>query len=136
MKSEITFNAPIFDTTKLRDAGSRAVMIAARELRDRTKQNFLDGPQTGRLYARRGGEGFRRFHRASARGERPAVDTGRLLNSVEANRLGDTTAEVVASVPYASFLQDGLDRPILSEQDEKQAEAELARIYEAELRKR
>jgi len=46
-------------------------------------------------------------HRASAAGMPPAKDTGRLLNSIEFDKIGDLTATVGTKVEYAEHLEYG-----------------------------
>lgn len=89
---------------------------------------MVAGPHTGVLYPRKSGLGFRRFHRASARGERPAPDTTNLINSVESTKLSALRYSVFvddAKAPYGKWLQnpEGLDRPIATLED---AEAFMA----------
>lgn len=63
----------------------------------------LSQPGTGRRYGRRG-------HRASAPGEPPAVDTGRLKQSIQSEVTRDATrvtARVGTNVTYAPFLEFG-----------------------------
>lgn len=56
-----------------------------------------------------------RFHRASARGQPPAIRTGRLINSIRARQIGAVPPRfrVATSVKYAAPLDDpnGLNRP-------------------------
>lgn len=58
------------------------------------------------------------FHRASARGQAPAVRSGRLINSIRGRRVADFTARVGVSVAYAPRLDNpnGLDRPFFFSQ--------------------
>ncbi|HBV11773.1 MAG TPA: hypothetical protein DEB60_01415 [Brevundimonas sp.] len=70
-----------------------------------TKAN-LSRPGTGRIYGK---------HQASAPGEPPAVDTGRLRNATQADtqvrRDGDDiVGRVVANVDYARALEVGTER--------------------------
>lgn len=48
-----------------------------------------------------------KFHRASAPGEAPAVDTGALVNHISAKMTGKTTAIVSANQEYAAALEFG-----------------------------
>jgi hypothetical protein len=64
-------------------------------------------PKHGRVYKKPDG----RLHRASAPGEPPAVDTGKLINSFETIfRRGGTEAEIRNEVPYAIYLEKGTKR--------------------------
>ena len=53
-----------------------------------------------------------KFHRASAPGEAPAVDTGNLMNSIRTRMVGALQAEVVAGAEYAQLLETRRNRPI------------------------
>lgn len=128
-------DSPIFDIARTKQAGSTALTIAAKTFKDETKRRMTQGPATGRIYSRSRGPNFRRAHRASARGERPAPDTLKLVNSIGDERIADSVHEVSANTDYAEILQDKLDRPIMSEQDARQAEADLQRVYDAEIAK-
>lgn len=67
---------------------------------DREAKILIDrGPKTGRMYGK---------HQASAPGEAPATNTGKLIKSItwETSRQG-LIAEVGSPLPYASFLEDG-----------------------------
>ena len=49
----------------------------------------------------------RRTHTASAAGEPPNTDTGRLIGSIRVQQAGRATAEVIAGVDYARYLEFG-----------------------------
>lgn len=74
---------------------------------------LLSQPGTGRLYDRgRTKKGYKRKpHRASAPGEPPAVDTGRLRASIGFERLGPWTYRVGTGVEYAGYLEFGTIGP-------------------------
>jgi len=62
----------------------------------------------------------RREHTASAQGEPPATDTGFLINSVTSTvkkDKGEVVGQIIASAPYAKFLEFGtsniLPRPFM-----------------------
>lgn len=81
--------------------GDRGVRQAALAL-ERTIKRKLSQRGTGRLY-RRG----KKTHRASAPGQPPAVDTGRLRSSVGHERRGLLEYRVGAGVDYAPILEYG-----------------------------
>lgn len=110
-----------------------------------TKQRMDEGPQTGRLYRKKRGTNFRRSHRASARGQRPAVDTGTLKNSVAMTPTGDLSVKVhikdrinpqsgTSETKIAEILQNKLDRPIMNFADAAEAQAKMKREGEALVR--
>lgn len=51
-----------------------------------------------------------RLHRASAPGEAPAIDTGNLVNSIEAVRIGNAHWRVNVYAEYGAFLEFGTSR--------------------------
>ena len=69
------------------------------------QQSILKGPKTGRIY-KRGKRG--RTHQASAPGEPPANDTGRLASSLRAEVSTEAlTASLIAGTTYAIHLEYG-----------------------------
>lgn len=56
------------------------------------------------------------FHRASAKGQPPAVDHGGLINSIRTKRLGQLSVKVATSKAYAAILDDPkrLNRPFFA----------------------
>jgi hypothetical protein len=76
---------------------------------------------------RRRGATFSRGHRASARGERLAVDSGNLVNNaLRAERTGDSSARTYIDesvAPYAQLQQDDFDRQVMTDADRAEAQA-------------
>ena len=66
------------------------------------KRSIQAGGKSGRLYKRR-----TITHQASAPGQAPASDTGRLVNSINGRLLQGLPAEIRASTKYARFLEFG-----------------------------
>ena len=60
----------------------------------------MSGPKHGRLYVR-----GRKSHRASAPGEPPAVDTGKLKNAIFTEMVTPLRARVTANTEYARILE-------------------------------
>lgn len=95
------------DPRTMSDAVRRDVMrVITREteaVREDAIRRILNTPKTGRVY-RRGGV----THQASAPGEAPASDTGRLVGSIETEYDEDElTGRVVARVAYGEMLEYG-----------------------------
>ena len=115
---------------------NKALFISAKKIEEDAKKSILDGKKTGRAYKRgaiggrkigtkvifRNGraiqgssilanvKGFK-FHRASAAGESPASDTGRLVNSINSS-LSSIGGEAIvkagsSAVKYAAWLEFG-----------------------------
>lgn len=117
MPVSIKLTSGIFDKSKRDAAASNAVSKSVREFAKYVPEQQIKGKASGKLYRRRGGKNFRRFHRASARGERPAVDTGKLSKSTRHKMTGKFSGEVTTiaksgSFDYADQLQNKMDRPI------------------------
>lgn len=94
------------------------------------------GPKTGRVYTKKNPN---RVHQASAAGQAPATDTGRLLGSVQMI-LGDMSGQVGTNVAYGPMLELGTSkmaaRPWLLPAFEKAkigVEKELRARFEAKL---
>ena len=100
---------------ELRQAAMRGVVMGTEEVRNEMVSLIMNGQKTGRLYYRRGlsklsksGKSFSGGHRASAPGEAPASDKGRLVGSITtgydpANLVGTVTART----GYAAYLEYG-----------------------------
>lgn len=92
------------------------------------------GPKTGRIYKRR-----KVRHQASAPGEAPATDTGRLVSSLKVEIPSEKwTANLVAGVPYAIHLEYGTrhmkPRPFMRPAGDAQR-ATAAKVFDKHLRK-
>lgn len=76
----------------------------------------------GKLYSRSSGTGFKRSHRASAKGQAPAKDSFELYNSFKAQMDGDLSA-TFEMAGHAAFLDPlfggNLNRPFISESVER-----------------
>lgn len=70
------------------------------------------------------------FHRASARGQAPAIRTGGLVNSIRAQRIAELRARVIVGKAYGAILDDpnGLNRPFFQSTLRKRLPVYLARI--------
>lgn len=84
---------------------NKAAYASAQKVSAEAKKSILDGQKTGRTYKRR-----TVTHQASAPGESPASDTGRLANSINSYAVGNGEAISVAgrgTVEYAAMLEFG-----------------------------
>jgi hypothetical protein len=84
-----------------------AVLKTAIDVNGDIKKRIQRGPKTGRIYLRGPGQNLSREHRASAPGEAPATDTGRLVNSIDFKMEGPLTATVSSFLAYAAYLEFG-----------------------------
>jgi phage gpG-like protein len=84
-----------------------AVNATGLELRGDIVKKYQRGPASGRTYEK---YNPRRTHTASASGQAPATDTGRLASSVNFKREGPMSATVGSDVVYAAMLEFGTSR--------------------------
>ena len=84
-----------------KEAG-KVVDATALEVRGEIVKGYNKGPATGRVYQR-----GNISHRASAPGEAPMTDTGRLASSVVYENTGTLSAEVHTKVNYGAWLEYG-----------------------------
>ncbi len=130
IRSTVHLDSEIFDKALRVQAVEAFVGKQAKDFKALSKKRIVEEQHTGLTYGRKRGAGFRSLHRASARGERPAIDSGKLLNSIDDKQLSPTEAEVAVTATsngfdYPGHLQEELDRPIMSEQDVQEAEAKM-----------
>ena len=96
----VTWKGPT--TPAIRQAVGRGLLAAAQIHRNESVRMVLQGPKSGRLYGR---------HQASAPGQAPATDTGRLVNSIRVDHTpGSLTASVVCGAAYGRSLEFGTRR--------------------------
>jgi HK97 gp10 family phage protein len=102
----------------------KAVEATAIEVRGDIVKGYQKGPKSGQVYdsifrmingrpvpiGPRQGNNLSATHQASAPGEAPATDTGRLVSSTEYRLTGAASAEVQTSVEYGPFLEWGTQR--------------------------
>ena len=91
----------------LREEAGKAVLATAIEMRADIVKSIQRGPASGRTYKK---SNPTRTHTASAPGQPPMSDTGRLANSITFDRLGDLTASVGSALNYAPWLEYGTSR--------------------------
>jgi len=83
---------------------SQVVNATAQNVRTDAVKSIQRGPNTGRIYELTTPS---RSHRASAPGEAPATDTGRLASSVSVRASGTMTAYVFTPIEYGPHLEFG-----------------------------
>ncbi|AWM37020.1 hypothetical protein GobsT_50790 [Gemmata obscuriglobus] len=85
---------------------NKALFASAKKVEGDAKKSITAGGKTGRVYTRRSVT-----HQASAPGEAPASDTGRLVNSINsalnASELESTVTAGEGAVKYAAMLEFG-----------------------------
>lgn len=89
---------------EIREEVGKVVTGTAIELRKDVVRRINNGPATGRVYQK---YNPKRVHQASAPGEAPMKDTGRLQNSITFNQVGGLTATVGSRLVYALHLEYG-----------------------------
>lgn len=91
-------------TAQMEKNVSAVVRTAALRIEAEAKVS-MSGPKHGVLYKR-----GKKSHRASAPGEAPAVDTGKLKNSIKTKTVTPLHAQVIASAAYARILEERRNR--------------------------
>ena len=91
---------------EVREAVRREVQRSTYRVQNGAVHRIQRGPATGDLYEK---YNPRRTHRASAPGQPPQSDTGRLASSVE-NRVDDLTGIVFTRVEYGKHLELGTSK--------------------------
>lgn len=141
MRVLVSLKSPIFDKTKRRQVLSSFVSRQADDFKNVTKRRQIESKPAGKFYGRKtkSDVASRRLgHRASAKGQRPAIDSGNLVTAITSERRGENQAEVFIAPltnalnktpadKYAEILQNHLDRPIMSASDAQEAELKMAR---------
>ena len=98
------------DTKAVDKALRKAIIETAFEVQGNAKESIQRGSKTGREYQK---YNPRRVHRASAKGQAPASDTGNLANSIKVKKSALPKASVIAQAGYSGFLEEELDRPFM-----------------------
>ena len=134
------FTSKIFDKRATEQELRNAISRATRAFAAYVPQQQINETHTGKLYTRAGGRGFSRSHRASARGQRPAPDTGKLLKSTQHKMTGELSGEVTTVAKRGGFdyaaQQEKIGRPIQhAPSDHKKAQEMLDREAERALKK-
>ena len=91
---------------EVREAVRREVQRSTYRVQNAAVHRIQRGPATGDIYEK---YSPRRTHRASAPGQPPQSDTGRLAASVE-NRVDDLTGIVFTRVEYGKHLEFGTSK--------------------------
>lgn len=86
-----------------------AVKDAAFIIEATAKKKISHGSRTGRVYRLYRGGQRPIIHKASAPGEPPKTDTGRLVNSIRTNFYA-LRAEIGSDVKYSAFLETGTSK--------------------------
>lgn len=90
---------------------------AAQRIVAESKQQMASGIKNGIVYRKYNPN---RIHRASAKGEAPAVDTGRLLNShIIQSDHSKLIVRITQNTNYSAMLENKLNRPSLTPALEK-----------------
>lgn len=132
IKTTVRLTSKIFISPALLKTMDAALEKTAKEHIESTRSLITSSVPAGRLYKRRRG-----FHRASARGQRPAVDTGHMLSAFRSTKVLRTWVVDVAETPnpqngvsaqkYAEILQsDYSKRKIITKKDAKDFEKVLS----------
>lgn len=140
MAGKLILTSAVWEKTTREETVSRGFTRLAKRFKQQTVRNQIEQQPAGRVYATGipgHGAGFRRFHKASARGQRPQPDTMNLVNSVRDEKTATLRHDVFVDdtrAPYGKYLQDPavLDRPIATQEDAEQFMQSADAKYELE----
>jgi hypothetical protein len=125
-KTTVRLDSKIFNSQERRRALSAVVSKNAKEFKNATKRRMIESSPGGKLYERTGGSSFTRSHRASRRGQRPAIDTGNLANkALKSQKISEFQSAVYIDNKIASYgeiLQFQMEREIITKKDIKEAQ--------------
>lgn len=124
-KSKLNLKSAIFDKARRNEKFKRLPLDSAQNFRGVLKQKMIDSIPQGKVSTRAKGNSFRATTRRSKRGQRPAIQTRNLLNSIYARRTGETSAKTIVTADYAVTLQEDLGRKVMTDNDRKEAEKEF-----------
>ena len=92
--------------TQVPDAVKAQLYLGGLKIEEIYKKSVMSGDKSGKVYHR-----GKVSHTASAPGEAPANDTGRLVNSVHTDRVGDgSTVTVSVDAAYGAALEFGTSK--------------------------
>lgn len=133
----LKLDSPLFDKSKREEVFREIAYQSAVDFEEKQREKMENAEVSGREYERRNEQGFRRLHRASARGERITVDSRNLVDkALKTERTGDYSAATYIDAeiaPYAEILQDELDRQVMTDEDAEDAQIEFNARCEAAL---
>lgn len=84
----------------------KAVRISLEKIRSDAIKSIQRGPKTGIVYERGKGQNLSGKHQASAPGQAPATDTGRLASSIKVEQK-DIAGTVGSQLSYSFWLEFG-----------------------------
>ena len=137
----VNLTSAIF-TPAFRQALSNVPNKMAIQFKQSTKDKMIEQSPQGKTYEKKkAGKGFKRFHKASAKGQRPQPDTLTLVNAVNSERTGEFSATVDIknkinpengenAQDYAEILVNKLSRQIMGKDDVRIAQ--IQQDYEVE----
>lgn len=117
MQAEVVINEKAIRVL-IEDRASKIIRKALPAIRLEMQRRFRL-PKSGRFYSRGKSQGGGRVfrgggrYRASAKGEAPAIRSGRLFNSIKESYPSKTEGIITIDTPYAAYLEPPapLDRP-------------------------
>jgi hypothetical protein len=131
-KSSLKLDSRFFDAGARKRAFAPVPYAAAQAFRQSLKQKMIDSVPAGRIESVGEGRAFDTRFRRSRRGQRPAIQTRKLISSIYAYRNGDysarteVTAENEDGENIGEILQHSLGRKVMTtDEDIKEAEKDF-----------
>lgn len=125
---------PLLDMDTVKLGIRKVVFKTSKEFAEHIRVSMVNSKPRGKRYKLKSGPGFKRFHKASRKGQRPAVWTGNLINAIQQKMVADNRAVVdFAPTPnprnkkpadqYAAILQFDMGRIVHGKGDVKKFQA-------------
>lgn len=127
-QSTLKLDSRFFDPAERQKAFSSAAYEAASDFRADLKQKMEESIPAGNEVSIGRGTGFETRFRRSRKGQRPAIQTRKLISSIFAYRRGDfsasteVTAEDERGRNIGEKLQNEMDRLVMTDEDVAEAE--------------
>ena len=125
--SKLKLDARFFKPAERAKAFGGAAYQSAQNFRQSLKQKMIESVPAGRTQSIGKGTNFETRFRRSKRGQRPAIQTRYLLNSIRARRTSELSAETEVLAEYADELQNELGRKIMTDEDRIEAQTDFNR---------
>ena len=130
-KSSLNLDSKFFDQAERKKAFGDVAYKSAQNFRASLKQKMIDSIPAGRTESVGDSSGFDTRFRRSRRGQRPAIQTRKLINSIYAYRNSDysarteVTAENEKGENYGELLQKKYGRLVMTKEDVAEAEKDF-----------
>lgn len=138
-KSTLNLDSKFFDPTERQKSFGSAAYESAQEFRADLKQKMEDSTPTGNIVSIGRGTGFETRFQRSRRGQRPAIQTRKLISSIHSKRISESSAETSVDAldddgaNIGERLQNDYGRLVMTPEDILAADANFQRKLQQKL---